>query len=369
MPPVKRKFLKYRLPLLLAVLTVIFLSLLLFVIGLMRPAVNFISETKISPFTLVSLLLEKTPRIKITDNRTNFVILGISGGNHAGSTLTDSIIFGSIDFTKKEVLLVSIPRDVWLPSLKTKINSSFYYGEKKKKGGGLILAKSSVSEVVGKPVSYGFILDFEAFRKVIDLIGGIEINVNAPFEDKLFPIAGKENDNCVGSDPEFTCRYETVRFEKGVQNMDGALALKFVRSRGSLDNGQGNDFSRSQRQQLVITAIAKKIKSTVSLKNIGLFKKIYSTVYDSLTTDMSFAEMMSLGKFLYFNQDISARHLVLDTGDLSKDIPGLLVNPPLWQYDGIWVLAPRSGTFEEIHEFISCNLKNDSCSIIKQPDL
>ena len=258
--------------------------------------------------------------------------------------------------------MISVPRDLWLPSLKTKVNSVYYYGEKKKSGGGAILTKSSISEVLGQSPEYFLKMDFAAFENIIDLIGGIDIKIEKGFEDKFYPVPGKEDDFCAG-DPEFLCRYETLRFEEGTEHMNGARALKYVRSRYSTD-AEGTDFSRSRRQHQVISAITKKIKGTTNLSDISRLKSIFDVVYKNLETDLTLSEIMSLGKYYLYNTDINIRQVVLDTGDDVQKKPGLLVNPPIWQYDGIWVLTPRTGDYQEIHNHISCQLNRSDCKII-----
>ncbi|OGG02276.1 hypothetical protein A2W14_00930 [Candidatus Gottesmanbacteria bacterium RBG_16_37_8] len=361
MPLFKRKFLKYKKRFIL-VLTAVIIAVVIFIfIGVTKPLYDFASKNNLSPFSFLSLLLEKEPNLKLTNQRANLIILGVSGGNHDGANLTDSNIFLSIDFKGSDIVMVSVPRDIYLPSLKTKLNSVYYYGEKRQLGGGLILAKSSVAEVLGKPVSYAFKLDFTAFKNIIDLIGGIDIDVEEVFEDRLYPIPGKENDLCSG-DPQFLCRYETVSFQKGLQHMDGERSLKFVRSRYSNDK-EGSDFSRSRRQQQVINVIANKVKGMLSVKNLPLLKRMFDEVYKYLETDMNLKEMISIGKYFFVNQNPTIRQVVLDTGDDVRNIPGLLVNPPLWQYDGVWVLVPRTGDYTEIHQYISCQLEGGNCQI------
>src|SRR3989338_247241 len=364
MRPLKRKFLKFIKPLLLSLLAIFVIVVILVLIKTVKPLYDFASKNKLSPFSFISLLLERQPRLKLTDNRTNIIILGVSGTNHEGANLTDSNIFLSIDFKKGDIVMVSVPRDIYLPSLKTKINSVYYYGNQKKAGGGLILAKSAISEVLGQPVSYAFKIDFTAFKNIIDMIGGIDIEVEEGFEDKFYPIPGKENDFCSG-DPQYLCRYETISFPKGRLHMEGERSLKFVRSRYSEDN-EGTDFSRSRRQQQVINAIANKVKSMLTIKNLPLLKRMFDETYKYLETDMNLAEMMSAAKYFYFHRNPTIRQVVLDTGNEVNKIPGLLINPPLWQYDGIWLLVPRTGDYKEIHDYISCQLKKANCQIKPQ---
>ena len=155
--------------------------------------------------------------------------------------------------------MISVPRDIWSDSLKDKVNSAYHYGEEKKKGGGLTLSKAIVSDVVGLPIQYALVLDFSGFEKVINLVDGVEVNVPKSFTDPDYPIPGKENDEC-NNDPEYRCRYEALHFDAGVQVMDGARALKYVRSRHA-EGDEGSDFARGKRQQEVILALKTKLMS------------------------------------------------------------------------------------------------------------
>jgi len=96
-----------------------------------------------------SFVFAPSEAIEIIDGKTNILILGKGNVNHEAPDLTDSIIFGSITHEKKEngssATLVSIPRDIWIPALRAKINSAYYWGNLKQSGGGLLLAKSLFS--------------------------------------------------------------------------------------------------------------------------------------------------------------------------------------------------------------------------------
>ena len=206
--------------------------------------------------------------------RTNILLLGTGGEGHAGSNLSDTIILASVNLTKKDIALVSIPRDLWILALSAKVNSAYATGEEKKKGAGLDFARDTIEDIVGVPIHYVVRVDFTGFIRAVDLVGGLEINVARGFDDFKYPIAGREDDTCgftiseietdrvkqvqiltatgsaVLQDP-FTCRYEHVHFDSGLQLMVGETALKYIRSRmGS--NGAGSDFDRSERQKTVI---------------------------------------------------------------------------------------------------------------------
>lgn len=358
----KRRFIKYAYLFAPLAKAGIFFLLLVLAAKLVLPVYNFTKQNNLSPNLIANLIFNREPQLNQYKGRTNVIILGIAGGEHDGADLTDSMIFISIDYKKKDAVEVSLPRDIWSTALKDKINTAYHYGEEKKKVGGLILAKSIVEEVVGQPVHYAWLIDFSGFKKLIDLAGGVDVNVEKSFTDKGYPITGRENDSC-GGDPTFACRYETLHFDAGLTHMDGEGALKFVRSRHA-EGDEGTDFARSRRQQAVISALKSKVFNIrFILNNLKNAKKLAGAFDDATDTDMNLGEQILFFKsFLSIpNQDI--RKITLDNGDDVKGIKGFLVSPPAWQYDGAWVLNPRigEGDFSEIHQFIACNMENPSC--------
>lgn len=277
--------------------------------------------------------------------RTNFLVLGVGGGSHEGADLTDSMAVVSVKSDPPDVAVISIPRDLWVVSLRAKINSMYHYGEEKQpQGGGFLLAKSAVSEVVGQPIHYAVMIDFSGFEKIIDALGGIDVNVEQVFEDKQFPIAGREQDLCDG-DPEYKCRFETVKFDTGIQHMDGKTALKFVRSRHA-EGDEGSDFARSKRQEQVVKALRQKVISTEVLSNPTRLSKLYELVQLAVKTDITpdlYPATVKLGLKVYKSG--------LRTTVLSE--PDLLYNPPLSPlFDHQWVLLPRNDDPKIIADYV-----------------
>ena len=269
--------------------------------------------------------------------RTSFLVMGIAGENHAGKDLTDSMMFVTIDNQTGKTLILSLPRDIWIPSLKTKINSVYHYQ-------GMAQVKKTVVEIVGQPVDYGLVLDFNFFKTAIDQLGGIEVNVERSFDDFKYPIAGKENDLCDG-DKEFKCRYEYLHFDTGWQTMDGDLALKFVRSRNA-EGDEGTDFARDQRQQKVILAIKNKVLSPKFLLSPGRPYGLLKTVLANITTDIPQNKYFDLAKI-----GLRIRTRNIQTAVLGEDY---LVNPKLSKtYDNQWVLIPKAGDWSEVQKFIN----------------
>lgn len=282
-----------------------------------------------------------TVNLRSDNNRTNILLLGIGGEGHEGGNLTDSMILVSLNLSTSTPTLISIPRDVWVDSLAAKINTAYYYGEEKEKGSGLTAAKTAVSELTGLPVHYASVLDFAGFVKAIDAVGGIDLVIDNTFDDYKYPIPGKETVL-----PE-SDRYEHLSFVAGPTHMDGATALKFVRSRHA-EGDEGTDFARSARQQKVIAAFRQKIFSTSTLFNQSALASLKASVTSSIVTDISENEYGSFARiFIGMPRDQSLSRVDFESQFISpKDTK---------PYAGQWVLVPMTN-WKDVHQYVQENL-------------
>jgi len=277
------------------------------------------------------------PTIKQSDNRINFLFLGISGGEYKPPDLTDTIIFSSYNINNGRLLFLSIPRDIWLESLKAKINTTYHYG-------GFPLAKKAVEEIVGQPVHYFFVLDFEGFKKMVNILGGVNIKVERTFDDFKYPIPGKENDDCNG-DKEFKCRYEHLHFEAGWEKMDGERALKYVRSRNA-EGEEGTDAARAARQQTFLSSFKNQLLDWRVLLNPKKITRLIDIFFQYVSTNLAKEEYPKLIlSFLRFNPKEIKQEVLLN-------IDGLLFHPAK-HYSGQWVLLPKEGNWERIQKEVS----------------
>lgn len=330
------------------------------------------------PKTIIQLVTDTG--LKSTNGRTNILLLGIGGEGHDGPNLSDTIILASIDKNGKDAALVSIPRDLWAPTVSAKINAAYAFGEEKD-GGGLELARKTVSDLFQIPVHYAIRVDFSGFEKAVDLVSGIDVTVDTPFVDPQYPIGGKENDLCgltievqeidgiktevvkdsTGSatplaqitdkNNPFICRYEKLSFKQGPINMDGKTALKFVRSRHGT-NDEGSDFARSARQQKVILAFRQKVISTQTLTApttiVDLVKTFSSSIDTNVTDD-------DIPLFVKLSQKINPegiRRIVLDA---DRDESVLVYGDPQ-NYGGQFVLEPKNGTWTDLAEHVQSEI-------------
>ncbi|KKQ59227.1 MAG: LytR family transcriptional regulator [Candidatus Daviesbacteria bacterium GW2011_GWA2_38_17] len=148
----------------------------------------------------------------------------------------------------------------------------------------------------------------------------------------------------------FSCRYEHVRFEKGLMHMSGAVALKFVRSRHGT-NGEGSDFARSARQQKVIDAVRKKILSFETLTDPQKISDLVKTLGKSIDMDISVKDAI---EFLNLSRKLkNSQSFVLD------DRKSLLVHPDASGYGGAFVLISQDDDFSIIHDYVRKILKEE----------
>lgn len=325
-----------------------FIALFVILLVLARPYYAFvIDRLKISPF---KALFSRDGLITY-DNQVNILFLGIPGGNHDGPNLSDTIIVANYNFKTNRLATISIPRDVWSPALRDKINSAYAYGEAKKNGGGFTLAKAEVSRIVGLPIPYAAVIDFDKFKGLIDFLGGIEVNVERSFTDKKFPIEGRENDDCGGNDSKYKCRYETISFKKGLKKMDGETALKFVRSRNAI-GAEGTDFGREARQQKVIDAVKNAMIDKAKKPNLESYNKLYELLNSLIKRDVTNQQLAIIAKNIFFKKNFELNKLALEEK--------LFENPPISDtYDYRWVLVPESGNYDKMHSLIKCRLENE----------
>lgn len=332
---------------------------------------------KLSP-VFFQFLFSREIELKKTDHRMGILILGVGGERHEGPLLTDTIIYANIDPEAKKVVLVSLPRDFWVPDLKAKINTAYADGESKQKGGGIILARAVIQKVLAQPVDYVARVDFKGFVKAIDMLGGIEVDVERSFDDYAYPIAGKETDTCGYEGEEFEkratasaqleafpCRYMNVHFDAGKQSMDGETALRFVRSRHAI-GVEGTDFARSKRQEKVIAAAKDKVFSLGTFLNPFKLTSLYDIFRDSIDTDIKQSEYDDFLRLAQNIKNAETKSIVFFYTTDPKADSGLLINPPISdEYEGQWVLIPKAGNgnFSEIQKYVKCEIENGDCKI------
>jgi LCP family protein required for cell wall assembly len=263
----------------------------------------------------------------------------MGGEGHDGAYLTDTIMLASLKPSTKQVALISIPRDLTAPvSGWRKINSVNAYAEQQTPGSGGEATTKAIDELLQTPITYYIRVDFAGFERIIDEIGGVEINVENTFDDYTYPIEGQEDN------PNYYSRFEHLHFDAGLQKMDGALALKYARSRHALGS-EGSDFARARRQQLLLEAVKEKLLSRQTLLNPVILGKLINEFNKDISTNLSTWEIL---RFWDLFKDVKREQII---NKVLSDAPdGLLVSST--GQDGAYILIPRSGNFAEIKNMV-----------------
>lgn len=263
-------------------------------------------------------------------DRVNFLVLGMGGVGHEGPYLTDTLIVASFQPSTRRLALLSVPRDLLVPVGDLgwrKVNSINAFGELASSGRGGEFTRDALENILGLDIPYYVRIDFDAFREIIDGVGGIDVFVERSFTDHTYPTS------------DFGV--QTVSFEKGWQKMDGATALRFARSRHGT-NGEGNDFARSKRQQRVIAALKGKALSAKTFTNPSAIADTLSALHTNVTTNLGLGEILRLARL---TGDPSTR---LGAGLGALDVTSTILNngpdSPLIDtvWNGAYVLVPKN---------------------------
>ncbi len=225
------------------------------------------------------------------NDRINILVMGLDVRRDEPDSTpgrTDSIFVFTMDPYSKTAGIFSIPRDlaVEIPDGSggytfDRINTAYERGEAREQGSGPELAIQTVEHNFDIPIDHYVVLNFNNFVKIIDELGGIDVDVPEYIYDPAY-------NDCNA------CSYYAVEFDPGPQHMDGDRALAYARLRHS-----DNDFKRIQRQQIVMRATAKKAAGLdwlVKGKALSIYEEYKDSVKTDVSSDLKMAGLALLGK-------------------------------------------------------------------------
>jgi LCP family protein required for cell wall assembly len=214
-------------------------------------------------------------------SRVTILIMGLDYRDWlAGDTpRSDTMILLSVDPINKSASMLSLPRDLWvnIPGFEYgRINEAYFDGAAfKVPGGGPELARQTVEQFIGVPVQYFGVIDFGAFIKFIDEIGGVQIKPNEPVTIENF---GGSQEQVLEPGKSYT--------------LDGELALAYARERHT----SGGDVDRANRQQEVILAMRRRILKYENLPElIAKAPALYQDLSSGILTNLSMTDAIKLG--------------------------------------------------------------------------
>lgn len=202
----------------------------------------------------------------------NLLILGYDKRPKDTQYRADTMILARVDPKTKQVWMLSLPRDlrVDIPGYgHNKLNSAFVHGQEK-------LAVKTVEKLTGEKVNHFVGVNFTGFKKVVDAMGGVWVDVPTDINDI-------KADRSKG--------HRAARIDAGYQLLDGEHALTFVRTRDFPDA----DFSRMKNQQAFFRAVADQIATKTSVAKLP---RIVSAMAPYMSTDMGLVDMIKTAQAL-----------------------------------------------------------------------
>ncbi|MBS3736043.1 MAG: LCP family protein [Candidatus Bipolaricaulota bacterium] len=200
--------------------------------------------------------------------RINLLVLGIDHIEGAQARRSDTMMLASIDTAEGKASLISIPRDLFLKYPDDnfrRVNAAYAID-------GPELARELASNFLGVPMNFYLVLDYEGFKEIVDLMGGVEITV----EERL-QYTDEAGDLNIDIDP-------------GRQTLNGEEAMGYVRYRGDQ-----SDLQRINRQQKFLRAL---LQGGVNLEGWSQIKDVINTGRKYAKTNLSLMDMYDLGRTL-----------------------------------------------------------------------
>lgn len=213
---------------------------------------------------------------------------------------TDTIIVFHISEQGEKDVLISIPRDTrvhldgkgW-----NKINAAYVYG-------GADMTKNEIYQLTGIDVDRTMILNFNGFKRIIDILGGVRITVEEPLHD---PLSGAD-------------------FEPGEYLMNGDQALSFARCRSTA----GADLDRMDRQQYLLNELIKQKANLPTIMEIlnpfNDASDIFLVLGEETRSDFTIWDFCSIGFVLLFSNKDIERVTIPTTGAVIDGISYLLAD-------------------------------------------
>lgn len=230
--------------------------------------------------------------------RVNVLLLGIDRRpGEAFVSRTDTIMVLSVDPETDSAVILSVPRDLYvrIPGYNDdRINTALVLGAREGDYlDGAALAMQTVSYNLDIPIHHFILVDFNAFVRSIDLLGGVDVDVPYEINDPEYP--------------DMNYGYDPLYIPAGRQHFDGATALKYARTRHG-----DTDFNRSYRQQQVLFAARQQALNLGIGEMLLRAPSLYREVEEGIRTDLSLEQMLRLAKTLSDIPSENIRNEVLD---------------------------------------------------------
>ncbi len=202
---------------------------------------------------------------------------------------TDLIMIMNIDNDTGEIAMVSVYRDTYLNIATAGQAAKYEKANAAYANGGASQAINMLNQNLDLDIDNYISVDFQAVSEAIDILGGIEIEIESEYELQYL------NDYILATNDILGTNSPTIS-STGVHLMDGTQAVAYSRIRYT----SGGDYKRAQRQRIVISEMLDKAKDA----NLSQLTELINMVFDDISTDMSQRELLSLATSI-LSYDIS----------------------------------------------------------------
>lgn len=306
-------------------------------------------------------LVQNQPLKQDANGRTNILVVGTSEDDpgHEGGSLTDSIMILSIDQTKKDAYMISVPRDLYVKygvgcnaGYAGKINE--YYGCIKEGDSideqRVALAKAGdfVGGIFGLDVQYGVNVNYTVMRELVNAVGGITVTIES--RDPRGQMDSNFDWKCGVGDRKVS-RAEVLRrcppsghfidYPNGPVNLDAEHALYLAQARGDIAPTYGfeqSNFDREKNQQKILKAIREKAVSAGTLSDIGKVSSIIDALGNNLRTTFETKEIRTLVDLAKDIKSENIRSISLIDGDTPLMTTG--------RAGGMSIVQPAAGLYD-----------------------
>lgn len=298
-------------------------------------------HSRVYNFAFLSHSSSSSVKSNIYHKPLNLLILGIVGNGSRGTLLTDTILDLYLDPNKKEIHIISIPRDLWVQGKEyprgTKVNGLMEIENPR-----LVfnshcrynLIRDKIEEITNQKIDYVLVVDLEGIEKFVNQLGGITIWLpNKIFDPKLV-------------NPHYP--KQIFQLPAGWNYLDGALTAKFLRSRYA----PSGDFYRINHQHQFISALYAKIQQLDKVWGIPSWLRLWQNLRSHYVTNLDFNTAYQLFKLI---ETIPQDNIHYST--ISNRSPdNLLISKmvPIGNKE-IYILIPREGIghYQAIHQYIN----------------
>jgi LCP family protein required for cell wall assembly len=308
-----------------------------------------------NPFSLLSVF--KPVPLKNHNGRVNVLLAGDSADRTdgaGGDTLTDSIMVLSLDTKTHTGTMVSIPRDLWveIPGMgHQKINAANTntgFSAQGYPSGGMGQLEQVITDNLGIPIDYYALINYTAFRDMVNAMGGITVNIQSSDPRGLYDPSRDLNTGGA-----------LVKLSNGVQTLNGGQALNLARARGDAYGSYGfpqSDFNRTENQRMMLTAVKNKANTLSVLTNPVTLSKLANAVGNNVKTDMKLNEAES---FYALSKDINDSNIT--SVNINTLIPGQTMLANYTSPQGLSALIPAAGldVFGDIQAALQKIFSND----------